>query len=378
MPSVFELSWGAWALVTLAFVQLTILCVTVYLHRSQAHRALDVHPAVAHTIRAWLWLTTAMATKQWVAVHRKHHAHCETERDPHSPQVRGLATVLFKGAWLYHHEARNEATVSRYGIGAPDDWLEKNLYTRFNILGPVLLVLINLSLFGPIQGVLTSVIQFIWIPVWAAGVVNGIGHTWGYRNFASADASRNISPWGIWIGGEELHNNHHAHPTSAKLSYRPWELDIGWGAIRVLQALRLATVHKAQMRPTLAAEPQPDLEKLRGQVVRHRLQVAAWYQRVWDQAAERLGESSQERRALKKAFSGHKGFTPAAAHRPATPSHAVLHRLENSWADLQAVWTDRTSSSTALAHRLEAWLKQAESSAIAGLPDLAWKLRRLA
>jgi stearoyl-CoA desaturase (delta-9 desaturase) len=378
MLPVFDLSWGAWALVTLAFVQLTILCVTVYLHRAQAHRALDVHPALAHAIRAWLWLTTAMATKQWVAVHRKHHAHCETESDPHSPQVRGLATVLFKGAWLYHREARNEATVNRYGIGAPDDWIEKNLYARFNILGPVLLVLINLSLFGPIQGVLTSVIQFVWIPVWAAGVVNGIGHTWGYRNFASSDASRNIFPWGIWIGGEELHNNHHAHPTSAKLSYRPWEVDIGWGVIRMLQALRLATVHKAQMRPSLAAEPQPDLEKLLAQVARHRLQVAAWYQRVWDQAAERLGESSQERRALKKAFSGHKGFIPAAAPRPATPSHAVLHRLENSWADLQAVWTDRTSSSAALAHRLEHWLKQAESSAIGGLPELAWKLRRLA
>ena len=240
--SLFELSWWGYALVTLSLTHMTIASVTIFLHRHQAHRALELHPIASHCFRFWLWLTTGIITKEWVAIHRKHHAKCETIEDPHSPQFYGIGTVLFKGAKLYRIEARNTATLKKYGHGTPDDWLERNLYSKHDTLGIGIMLAIDIFLFGPI-GLIMWGVQMVWIPFFAAGVINGVGHYWGYRNFASNDTSTNIVPWGILIGGEELHNNHHAYVTSAKLSNKWWEFDIGWVYIRALEILGLATVH---------------------------------------------------------------------------------------------------------------------------------------
>ena len=228
-------------LITLLLTHITIACVTLYLHRSQAHRAVEFHPVVNHFMRAWLWLTTGMVTKQWVAIHRKHHRFTDEPDDPHSPVHYGIWRVLFKGAGLYHSASKDLAMVQQYGVGTPDDWIEKNLYTLHSRLGILLMLIIDLLFFGP-WGLIVWGIQMLWIPFWAAGVVNGVGHWWGYRNGTTKDASRNISPWGIVIGGEELHNNHHLEPASAKLSKTSWEFDIGWFYIRILSMLGLAKV----------------------------------------------------------------------------------------------------------------------------------------
>ncbi len=243
------LNLGPWALVsvTLALTHVTIAAVTLYLHRSQAHRGLDLHPVVAHFFRFWLWLTTGMVTREWVAIHRKHHAKCEKDGDPHSPAVFGLAQVFFRGAELYREEARNAETLARYGHGAPDDWIERHLYSR-TLLGVGLMLIVDLALFG-VLGLTVWAVQMAWIPFWAAGVVNGLGHAWGYRNFACPDSSTNVVPWGLLIGGEELHNNHHAYGTSAKFSSRWYEFDLGWAYIRVLQALGLAQVRRVAPPP---------------------------------------------------------------------------------------------------------------------------------
>ena len=226
---------------TLVVTHITIACVTLFLHRSQAHRAVTFHPAVSHFMRFWLWLTTGMVTKQWVAVHRKHHRHTDIEGDPHSPLVSGLRTVLFKGAWLYHQASKNFAMVEAYGAGTPDDWVERKIYSSHSRIGIVLMLAIDVALFG-VWGLLVWAVQMIWIPFWAAGVINGLGHYYGYRNFDTKDKSTNIIPWGIIIGGEELHNNHHQNPASAKLSAQKFEFDIGWFYIQVLRRLGLATV----------------------------------------------------------------------------------------------------------------------------------------
>lgn len=220
---------------------ITIVAVTLFLHRSQAHRSVQFHPAVAHFFRFWLWLTTGMVTKQWVAVHRKHHRFSDAEGDPHSPHVYGIKRVFFKGAGLYHEASKDKVMVDTYGVGTPADWIEHNLYSAHSRLGIGILFLFNIIVFGWIGAIIWG-IQMLWIPFWAAGVVNGIGHWWGYRNGETKDHSRNIVPWGIVIGGEELHNNHHLDPASARLSRCWWEFDIGWMYIRLLSALRLATV----------------------------------------------------------------------------------------------------------------------------------------
>ncbi len=229
---------SVWQIVVygLVMTHITIAAVTIFLHRAQAHRALDLGPIPSHFFRLWLWMTTGMVTKEWVAIHRKHHAKCETEEDPHSPQTRGLGKVMKEGAELYRAEAKNAETIAKYSHGVPNDWIERNLYSRYSWQGVGLMLIINLTLFGAIGATLWA-IQMAWIPFWAAGVVNGVGHFWGYRNFEAQDASTNISPWGIIIGGEELHNNHHTYPTSAKLSVKPYEFDIGWLYISVLQSL---------------------------------------------------------------------------------------------------------------------------------------------
>lgn len=224
---------------TLVMTHITIVCVTLFLHRGQAHKGIEFHPILSHFMRFWLWLTTGMITKQWVAIHRKHHQSTDVEGDPHSPVVYGLKRVLFKGAWLYQDASKDTAMVESFGVGTPNDWIEKNLYTPHSRLGILLMLVIDLVLFGPWGFVIWGV-QMIWIPFWAAGVVNGIGHSWGYRNHETKDNSRNIIPWGIIIGGEELHNNHHRRPADPRLSHRGWEVDIGWMWLTVFRLVRLA------------------------------------------------------------------------------------------------------------------------------------------
>lgn len=224
---------------TLICTHITIVCVTLFLHRSQAHRAVIFHPVVSHFMRFWLWLTTGMVTKQWVAIHRKHHAFTDTQDDPHSPLRFGILRVLFQGAVLYNQASKDRILVNTYGVGTPDDWIEKKLYSAHSRLGILLMLLIDVLLFGW-WGFLIWGVQMIWIPFWAAGVVNGLAHWWGYRNTNTKDTSTNLVPWGIIIGGEELHNNHHARAASPKLSQRWFEVDIGWCYINVLRLLRLA------------------------------------------------------------------------------------------------------------------------------------------
>jgi stearoyl-CoA desaturase (Delta-9 desaturase) len=256
------LSWWQVIVAALLLTHVTIAAVTIFLHRSQAHRGLDLHPAVAHFFRLWLWLTTGMLTKEWVAIHRKHHAKCETPDDPHSPQTRGLRKVLWEGAELYMAEAQNKETLARYGHGTPGDWVERNVYSRFTWQGLGVMLGVNLILFGWL-GLTVWAVQMIWIPFFAAGVINGIGHFWGYRNYDSPDASSNIVPWGILIGGEELHNNHHTYPTSAKLSSKWYEFDLGWFYIRLLAAVGLARVLRVAPVAKVAAPRLPvDVETL--------------------------------------------------------------------------------------------------------------------
>jgi stearoyl-CoA desaturase (delta-9 desaturase) len=277
------LDLGPWGLVgvTLALTHVTIAAVTLYLHRSQAHRGLDLHPVVAHFFRFWLWMTTGMITREWVAIHRKHHAKCEREGDPHSPAVFGLAQVFFRGAELYRDEARNAETLARYGHGTPDDWIERHLYGRHNLLGVGLMLILDVTLFG-VLGLTVWAVQMAWIPFWAAGVINGLGHAWGYRNFACPDDSTNVVPWGLLIGGEELHNNHHAYGTSAKFSSRWYEFDLGWAYIRILQALGLARVRRVAPRLRLRAPESADTlgqDQLQG-IIAHRYEVLARYSGV--------------------------------------------------------------------------------------------------
>jgi stearoyl-CoA desaturase (delta-9 desaturase) len=247
----FELTFWGYVAATLAMTHATIVSVTVFLHRHQAHRSLSLHPVVSHVFRFWLWLTTGMFTREWVAVHRKHHATCETERDPHSPQVHGIWRVLFNGVSLYRVAARDIETVRTYGTGTPNDWLEQRLYGSYRFAGIGFMLVLDIVLFG-LPGLVIYAIQMVWIPFWAAGVVNGAAHYWGYRNFETPDESRNLSPLGLLIGGEELHNNHHEHAYSAKFSNKWWEFDIGWFYIRLLETFGLATV-KRTARPGRAA-----------------------------------------------------------------------------------------------------------------------------
>ncbi len=274
---VFDLPWWGCVIAALALTHVTIVAVTVYLHRHQSHQALDLHPVAGHFFRFWLWLTTGMRTREWVAVHRKHHAKRETVDDPHSPQVLGLNRVLWGGVLLYVKEAARRDTIERYGHGTPDDWLERNLYSRYVLFGLTLMGVGNVLLFGIVPGVLILVTQIAWIPFWAAGVINGVGHYWGYRNWTTDDASTNIVPWGILIGGEELHNNHHAYVTSARLSSKWYEFDVGWMYIRILELLGLAKVRRLAPVPRLGSARQvADLRTLQA-VIENRHEVLANY-----------------------------------------------------------------------------------------------------
>ena len=376
--------WGV-ILYTLMVTHLTIISVTIYLHRHQAHRALELHPLMSHLFRFWLWLTTGMVTREWVAVHRKHHARCEGPEDPHSPQRFGLMKVLWGGAVLYWRETRNRETIERYGKGAPQDWLERHLYARYDWAGPVSMLAIDLVLFGG-AGVAVWAVQMIWIPLWAAGVINGLGHYFGYRNWETPDASMNLLPWGVLIGGEELHNNHHAYPGSARLSSRWWELDVGWLYIRLLAWLRVARVRRVAPRP---ARMVPQTEALSMEAVRavaaRRLQVLARYgrevmARVHRDELRRAAGDRRHRRLLRR--------TRAALLRDRMPldeeakrclarvldSSQALRTAYRYRARLHQVWHQAAHGHEQSRRDLQAWCREAESS---GIEALAMFARRL-
>jgi stearoyl-CoA desaturase (Delta-9 desaturase) len=349
-----------WQVVVFALVatHITIAAVTIFLHRAQAHRALELHAIPSHFFRFWLWLTTGMVTKEWAAIHRKHHAKCETEEDPHSPQTRGIKAVLLTGSEMYRAEAKNLETIEKYGHGTPDDWIERNLYTRYSWQGVGVMLLINLMLFGAI-GAAVWALQMAWIPITAAGIINGIGHWWGYRNFEASDASTNISPWGIIIGGEELHNNHHTYPTSAKLSVKPYEFDIGWAYIRGLEMLGLAKVRKTVPLLKLGSvKPVADGKTLEA-IIANRYEVAnmrlasRWVHRDDD----KIPTAVKAQVAL------------AVEHSPR------LAKLVAMREELRSLWTRTNVSAEQLVVDLQLWCKKAEESGIAALQEFALKLR---
>jgi len=386
------LPWWGYVVFTLVMTHVTIASVTIFLHRAQAHRALDLSPAVSHFFRFWLWLTTGMVTKEWVAIHRKHHAKVETDDDPHSPQTRGIRTVFWRGSELYRAEAKNRETLAKYGQGTPDDWIERNLYSRFSWEGVGLMLVIDLMLFGPIGATIWAV-QMLWIPVSAAGVINGIGHYWGYRNFACADASTNIVPWGIVIGGEELHNNHHAYGSSAKLSSRWYEFDIGWLYIRTLETVRLAKVRKVAPKLKLqrAGKAVPDIATLQA-VIAHRYTVASAY-------ARSVKAAYAAELARLRGRGAHLGDIPSVGRvkrwltadstssLPETERATLAKTLEHSKPlqtiyamrqELTALWERSTEAREQLLARLQDWCHRAENSGIAQLAQFSRQLKRYA
>jgi stearoyl-CoA desaturase (delta-9 desaturase) len=385
---VFDLpGWGL-VLVALGLTHVTIAAVTIFLHRHQAHRALDLHPVVSHFFRFWLWLTTGMVTKEWAAIHRKHHAKCETAEDPHSPQIFGINRVLWAGVFLYVKESHVRETLERYGHGTPDDWIERNVYSRHAVLGLTIMGIADIVLFGVVPGALILLTQIVWIPFWAAGVINGIGHYWGYRNHDSADASTNIVPWGVLIGGEELHNNHHAFASSAKLSSKWYEFDLGWLYIRALETLRLAKVKKVAPKPRFAApKPAADLETLHA-VIANRYDVLARYAKslksTYAQEIERLRrwspKDAEALRSLKRALL--RGQELAEAERArlaeALKTSRALATAVAMRNELIALWARSNASKEQLLRQLQDWCHRAEASGVQQLMDFSLRLRSYA
>jgi len=383
---VLDLPWWGCVIAAAVLTHITIVAVTVYLHRHQTHRALELHPAVSHFFRLWLWLTTGMVTREWAAIHRKHHAKVETPEDPHSPQVLGIHRVLWGGVLLYVRESHNRATIERYGHATPEDWLERNVYSKLNLLGLTLVGMTDVTLFGIVPGALIFLAQIAWIPFWAAGVINGIGHYWGYRNWSTGDASTNIVPWGILIGGEELHNNHHAFTTSAKLSNKWYEFDIGWMYIRMLEICSLATVNRVAPVARFAAPVAvPNLETLRA-VTTHRLDVLAAYaaslrrtfteerdmlRRVAPQYASRLKGIEKwlhrDDRALRE---DERRMLVAVLSESSALRTAYSMRRE-----LTALWERSLLSREELVGRLQNWCRRAEESGVPPLVEFSRRLR---
>ena len=380
----------AWQVViyTLIVTHITIAAVTIFLHRCQAHRALDLHAIPSHFFRFWLWLTTGMVTKEFAAIHRKHHAKCETEEDPHSPVTRGIKKVLLEGSELYRAEAKNLETIEKYGTGTPDDWIEHNLYTKYSASGVVLMMIINLTLFGVI-GVTVWAIQMMWIPIMATGIINGIGHYWGYRNYETTDAATNVFPWGILIGGEELHNNHHTFGTSAKLSSKWYEFDIGWMYITILSYMGLAKVKKVAPEPRFDREKRvADLETLQS-VVANRYDVMAKYarslSRAWHDEVDHIRANS----ALESSFL--KSSKKLLQREPASleivqqqqltelfKHSSALKTMHEMRSELTALWERSHSSSDQLLHQLRDWCARAEASGIRSLQEFSLRLRSYA
>jgi stearoyl-CoA desaturase (delta-9 desaturase) len=384
------LDFSAWEVVlyTIVVTHLTIISVTVYLHRHQAHRALDLHPIPSHFFRFWLWLTTGQVTKEWASIHRKHHAKCDTEEDPHSPQTRGIRKVLFEGAELYRAESKVQETMDKYGHGTPDDWIERHVYTGRSMMGVASLLVINVALFG-VLGLTVWAIQMMWIPITAAGIINGLGHWWGYRNFDCSDAATNIFPWGILIGGEELHNNHHTYATSAKLSSKWYEIDLGWGYIRMLEMMGLAKVKKVAPKPKLAKnKEQADFDTLQS-VIANRYDVMAKYAKsvrhaFHEEFEQRKHASGLESRFLKssrKLMQREPGKLELSQKQQLVElfQHSkALETMHNMRVELGAIWERSHQTRDQLLHQLQDWCTRAEASGIKALQEFSLRLRTYA
>ncbi|MBK6594791.1 MAG: fatty acid desaturase [Burkholderiales bacterium] len=380
----WDLRWWQIALLTLVLTHFTMISVTVFLHRHQAHRALDLHPIASHFFRFWLWLTTGQVTKEWAAIHRKHHAKCEQAEDPHSPHIHGIRTVLLQGYELYRAEAAKPETMARYGHGTPNDWLERNLYTRFSTTGVVLMLVIDVALFG-VAGLAVWAVQMMWTPVMAAGIINGAAHYWGYRNFEAPDASTNISPWGILIAGEELHNNHHTYPTSAKLSVKPYEFDMGWVYISVMQAVGLAKVKKRPPKAAFGAiRPVAD-EKTLEALIANRYELMATYAKDMRLAARVELAAMRARsadaaviKAAKRWMHRDVDMVPASAApelAKALAASPMLDKMVTMREELRQMWLNTSVSREQLTKDLQAWCQRAEESGIAALCEFSLRLR---
>lgn len=385
ISGVIDMPWWGYVAVTLVFTHITIAAITIYLHRHSAHRALELHAIPSHFFRLWLWLTTGMVTKQWTAIHRKHHAKCETKDDPHSPVIYGIKKVLAEGSELYRAEAKNQETLKRYGYGTPDDWMERNVYSKHSAKGVALMLIINVILFGPI-GITIWAVQMMWAPIFAAGIINGVGHFWGYRNFQAEDASTNIVPWGILIGGEELHNNHHAYATSAKLSNKWYEFDIGWLYIRVLEILGLAKVKK--IAPKLRFDKQKtqcDSVTLQA-VISHRYEVLAKYtkslQAIFAQEMVHLKEATAQygidNPTLKRwVLADSKTLQEHEREKlnQVLSNAKTLDKVYTMREELAEIWQRSTASTEELVKQLEDWCRRAEESGIEVLQSFSQRLR---
>jgi stearoyl-CoA desaturase (delta-9 desaturase) len=377
------LNWSWWQilLITLLLTHITIASVTIFLHRCQAHRALELHAIPSHFFRFWLWLTTGMVTKEWAAIHRKHHAKCETVDDPHSPQVLGIDTVLLRGAELYRAEAKNKETIEKFGHGTPDDWMEKNLYSKYQWQGVALMLIIDVILFGAL-GATVWAVQMLWIPITAAGIINGMGHYWGYRNYDCEDASTNLVPWGILIGGEELHNNHHTYATSAKLSNKWYELDIGWVYIRALEMAGLAKVKKLPPKPLLAELGQAS-EKTLQAVIANRYEVMARYSKTlrqtFDAEVNHMKElASQFGDQHLWLYKDEAKLTEAelASLEKLMASNKSVKLMVEMRRDLASLWQRSHVTKEQLITQLQQWCHKAETSGMAGLQEFSLRLRR--
>lgn len=375
--------WG-YIIYTLVLTHITVIGVTVFLHRTQAHRSMELHPIVSHFFRFWLWFTTGIVTKEWVAIHRRHHTECETPNDPHSPQILGLKKVLFEGAELYQAEAKNQETLERYGRNTPDDWVERNIYAKpyMRSAGITLLFLMNVLFFG-IPGIAIWAVQMMWIPFFAAGVINGVGHFWGYRNFECPDAARNISPIGIIMGGEELHNNHHTFAASAKLSVRWWEFDIGWFYIRTLQILKLARVHRAVPKVQINHDKVAlDSESLKA-IVNNRFHIMYDY---WREVILPIAKDE------KQFLSNHGKRFVRDCGKLLVREESLIKQDDQNFLQtmlkgscsfetvyqfklkLQEIWHATNISQQDLLEHLNRWCKQAEATGIAVLGNFAKRL----
>ena len=383
-----NLPWWGDLVAGLVMVQITIAGVTLYLHRCQAHRALDMHPALSHFFRFWLWMSTGMITKEWAAIHRKHHAKCETEEDPHSPRIHGINKILFGGVALYVKESHKKDVMEKYGHSTPTDWLERNIYTPMNKWGIAVMAAIDVLLFGPLSGAIIWGVQMLWIPFWAAGVINGIGHYFGYRNFQTDDDSTNIVPWAFWIGGEELHNNHHAYPTSAKFSIRPYEFDLGWLYVKTFEAFGLVTVRK--QAPKVKLDPskwEVDAATLQA-VIAHRFDVMANYaksikltSKLEIEALKAKGHDSATLVAMRKWLHRDRVVIPACHHQRLDQVVETSEALRTSLTmrrELTRLWERSTLNTEQLVNQLKDWCERAEKSGVAPLVEFSHRLRRYA
>jgi stearoyl-CoA desaturase (delta-9 desaturase) len=376
MHGLTQASYWKMALYFLVVTQVTIFTTTIYLHRCAAHRGIDLHWLPEHFFRFWAWLSTAMVTKEWVAVHRKHHAKCETAEDPHSPRFAGINQVLWRGVELYQDARLDKDMLEKYGKGCPDDWIERKLYTPLATLGPTVFLFVSIALFG-LPGLFMWALQMAWIPFWAAGVVNGLGHWWGYRNFDTDDTATNLTPWGVWIGGEELHNNHHAFPSSAKFALRKWEFDISWPVIRGLEMLGLAKV--LRVAPQLDVRPNiqvPDAETIKAMMA-HRWQVATDYfatvikpqlQAKSDRMPWRLrnGLRSEGRWLSQKHRERMQAWVDA--HPQVVTAMEYRQRL-------LAIYEIKSAQAEAKLEALRAWCAEAEASGNAALQEFSTRLK---